>query len=785
MLALRKAIEDLIVRHETLRTVFPTINRAPCLSVDEDPTQDFSTIEVPAGVRKSSETAALEIVENQANRSFDLGSGPLFRTTLVKLGATEHILIYVFHHIVCDEWSLRIFHREVNESYRAYASGDSPDLAELPIQYSDFSLWQRKQLESGAYADSRKYWCTTLANTPTDFTLPYDHAPPSGRRKVGANHSWLMSSEIAESANRLGKEVGASPFMVTLAAFLAVLSNWAGEDDAVVATPTAGRGRPELEGLIGFFANTLIVRANAESAISFKEFLNRVRTRVLEGIARQDLPFDQIVEAINPKRARDGVPIFRVMFSHRDAIEPPLTDPDLRITPVKPVTQRIKSDLWLTIVDDGESRRATLIYDNSLYDEATISRVASDIDELLRVVVAAPETRLSALPPYNRLPRISDSDSETVAPDGEYSDDRGDSLNKDKAVCPDTVTKMREIWRDVLGGQEVGDTDDFFELGGHSMLALELFAKIDHQFGVSLPLTTLFEAPTFAEFTKAIASRGGTAHQKSVVTIQSEGRHPPIFALPGGGGSVISYALLGRSLGNNRPFYGLEHPGWDGEETQPERIADVAASFLAEIKQIPSAQSCVLLGACSGAVVAYELAQALTAQGHSIERVIMIEPSIMNTRKYSFRTSRTWRHLVILRFIACRLMNYAGQVLNGQPGERGVFLRDKLDLVRRIVRQRDVFGESARELNSTRVREATVAALKHYSPKPYEGPVTIVLGKRFTTRDGGKDISYWTNLCAGPVELRSIAGLTTGEMLKPPIVEDLSRLVTDVLSKQH
>jgi thioesterase domain-containing protein len=251
----------------------------------------------------------------------------------------------------------------------------------------------------------------------------------------------------------------------------------------------------------------------------------------------------------------------------------------------------------------------------------------------------------------------------------------------------------------------------------------------------------------------------------------------PIFALPGGGGSVLAYGLLARALGDDQPFFGLEHPAIDGAEVPPDRVESVAAGFIEDVLGNRPGGPCVLLGACSGAIVAFELARQLEEKGYPVNRVVMLDPSLIGDRLGSAASRPVWRRMAPVRFVGRRLALYVRQIRSLDGQRRREFLREKRGLLARLVRQRSLFGDSARALQRMRVRESTIAALNTYSPRPYGGAVTLILGERLASTPSGTTAGQWQAVCRGPLDVRRMGGTTSGEMLRAPLLDSLVRQI--------
>ncbi|PTL74899.1 condensation domain-containing protein, partial [Vitiosangium sp. GDMCC 1.1324] len=372
--ALRRAFEELVRRHESLRTTFssrdgkPIQVIAPALSL---PLEVRDLQDVPASER---EAHVRELVRQEALRPFDLARGPLVRTRLLRLAPTDHILLVTLHHIVSDGWSTGVLVREVATLYAAFASGQRPSLPPLPIQYADFARWQRSWLRGEALDAQVRYWKQQLSGAPAHLELPTDRPRPPIQSVRGAQYSFRLPPELSEALTATSKQHGVSLFMTLLAGFQALLSRYSGQDDIVVGSPIAGRRTTELEDLIGFFVNTLVLRSRIAPEASFRDLLLQVRDTTLGAYEHQDLPFEKLVEELSPQRTLGHSPLFQVMFSLQNTPIPQLALSGLTLGPVELESTTSKFDLSLALAESPQGILGALTYKTDLFDSDTVAR---------------------------------------------------------------------------------------------------------------------------------------------------------------------------------------------------------------------------------------------------------------------------------------------------------------------------------------------------------------------------------------------------------------------------
>ncbi len=355
------------------------------------------------------EAEALRLAIEESARPFDLAAGPLFRAALLRLSPEEHFLLVTAHHIVFDGWSRTVLHRELAALYAAFAAGRPTPLAELPIQYADFAVWQREWVQSAALDRQRSYWRQRFRDAPAMIELPSDRPRGSFQTFRGARVRASVPPDVVAGLEALRLAEGATLFTTMLAALKALLLRCTGQDDIAVGIPTAGRGRVETEGLIGFFANTLLLRTDLSGDPAFRELVGRVRATAGGAYAHGDLPFEELVDALQPERDLSRTPLIQVMFAFKnlpgtegggDLDEGPPFElaPGLTARPFTVDNGTAKFDLTLYVSQTSRGLALTWQDNTDMFDAATVERLAAHLGTLLREAVADPDRRLSQLP---------------------------------------------------------------------------------------------------------------------------------------------------------------------------------------------------------------------------------------------------------------------------------------------------------------------------------------------------------------------------------------------------
>ncbi|MBW4505895.1 MAG: amino acid adenylation domain-containing protein [Scytonematopsis contorta HA4267-MV1] len=394
VVALEQSINEIIRRHEALRTTFPTVQGVPVQTISPTLSIIISIVDLP----DLPEASVQHAVTKEVRQPFDLEKGPLLRVTLLRLKSEFHLLILTMHHIITDGWSTGILFKELCALYQAFATGKPSPLPDLTIQYADFTFWQRKWLTLEVTQKQLDYWKQQLAGIPPLLKLPTDYPRPPVQTFRGATKQFQLNPHLTEQLVILSQQSGTTLFMTLLAAFSILLHRFSGQNDICIGSPFANRNRQELEPLIGFFVNTLVLRTQIEGNPSFSEFIQRVRSVVWNAHAYQDVPFEQVVEALQPERCASYNPLFQVMFVLENFSLSTLELPGMTLTPELVDRGTAQFDLSLRIWETQEGLTGSWEYNSDLFDDTTIARWSGHFQTLLQGIVNNPTQKLSDLP---------------------------------------------------------------------------------------------------------------------------------------------------------------------------------------------------------------------------------------------------------------------------------------------------------------------------------------------------------------------------------------------------
>ena len=398
--ALRRALERIVARHEVLRTTFGVLEGEPGQEIVSVENIRLSLLEADLRRRDDASAELEKQVIEEASRSFDLKAAPLIRGRLIRLGEDEHALLLTMHHIVADGWSMDILFSELTALYNAFVRGEDDPLPELKIQYADYAVWQRLWMDGKVLQQQANYWKTALAGAPALLELPTDHPRPAQQDLTGDFVGLSLDEKLTAALRELSRRHGTTMFMTLLAGWAALLARLSGQQDVVIGTPTANRGRTEIENLIGFSVNTLALRIDLSGSPSVGQLLAQVKEAIVAAQQHQDVPFEQVVELAHPARSLAHSPLFQVMFSWENNSGNGLHLEGLELQPLAAAPGRVaKFDLTLWLREVHGSIEGGIDYATSLFKPATIARYLEYLRSVLQAMVAddAPVDCLPAL----------------------------------------------------------------------------------------------------------------------------------------------------------------------------------------------------------------------------------------------------------------------------------------------------------------------------------------------------------------------------------------------------
>ena len=396
--ALQRALDEVVRRHEVLRTTFEIVNDGPAQIIHPQFRIPIDVIDLGDVAAAERWSEAIAQVTKEAWQPFNMEEGPLLRALLLRLDDDDHLSILTMHHIISDAWSRTVLVEEISALYDAYLHERTSPLAELAIQYADFAEWQQQWLTGDVLENQLTYWREQLEGAPPALHLPTDYPRPAIQTHRGATQAINLAPPIAQALKELSREENATLFMTLLAGFKALLYHYTGQTDIVVGTPVAGRNQAETEKLIGFFVNTLALRTDVSDEPSFRELVQRVQEVALGAFAHQELPFEKLVEELKPERSLSYTPLFQVVFAFQSMNTPPPALPGLRVTLPYIENTTAKFDLTLLATETEAGINCTFEYNTDLFEAATIARMLDHLQRLFEAAVANPLQRIDDLP---------------------------------------------------------------------------------------------------------------------------------------------------------------------------------------------------------------------------------------------------------------------------------------------------------------------------------------------------------------------------------------------------
>jgi non-ribosomal peptide synthetase component F/thioesterase domain-containing protein len=609
---LEVSLQCLIDRHESLRTTFressgeffQIIHPAWPVALER------TTISGSSDSEKSLVLAA--VIEKEIHRPFDLTRLPLFRAVLAKLGEEDHLFIITLHHILADAASAQVIQRELWTTYESLQSGREISLPPLAVQYGDFSVWQRENLDSDAMQAHLDFWLQQLSGDLKVLDFPTDRPPAYRPTSKGAVETLLLPDSLTRALKQLAQASDTTLYVVTLALFAAMLSRAAESEDVIVGSPVLNR-RAETETLIGPFAGPMALRLKLAGDPTLQQLIAAARDRTLEALDHADLPFELVLRNLTLRTQNERRPLFQFYFLCQTAFVQTRQAGGLTITPLPSVSVGTPFEMQLGMIERAEGLRAEIEYSADLFDKTTVERWLAYYRDLLAAAVANPAQHLADLPapPFRRdrhhhaAARHLEPRATTPAP----------------YVAPrDLVEEMlAQIWEGVLGIPSISVHANFFDIGGTSLMILKMVPRINAAFETVLPVPTIFKAPTI-ELMANVLRQKSVIEKQVILPLHPTGSRPPLFMVH----SYHLYRALPAALGADQPFYGVMELELSDRHA-PYTLKDQVATYVHHIRDVQPAGPYYLAGFCFFGLIAFEVAAQLEALGEKVAFLGLID----------------------------------------------------------------------------------------------------------------------------------------------------------------
>jgi non-ribosomal peptide synthetase component F/thioesterase domain-containing protein len=765
---LEKAFFQVIQRHETLRTTFDEVDNELAQIISPESSFSLQGFDLTLAPSAGREEKLEESIRREAAAPLRLDTGPLFRACLFRTAPDEHLLLTVIHHILADGWSNKILQDDLWTAYQALSEGREPALPPLTIQFSDFTAWQRDWLDSAEAQQYLDFWLKKLDGELPILNFPTDRPATLRPASHGAIETLLLPPELVRSLKDLGQSENATMFTMLLTAFGILLSRYSGQTDLLVGSPVANR-RMETELVIGPFAGPLCLRLDLDRDPSLAELLSRVREVVFDALGHTDLPFESLVEHIKMRTVNGRKPLFQFYFFYQAAFLQPRHIGPLSIEPTPTFSLGIPFELQLAMIERQEGLRAQLEYNPDLFDAATVRNILADYQKILSAMAldrALPLSQVQIAPPQHVSATVV-----PASPQGEFV-----------PPADDVERRLARIWERVLSVHKVGRTQNYFDLGGNSLLAARLFLEVEDEFGLRLPLSTLFHTQTIADLANLVGRSPSAEKWSSLVEIQPNGSRPPFFCVHGGGGNVLIYRDLSRRLGPDQPFFGFQSQGLDGQQPCLGSIEEMAARYVRELKFQQPSGPYYLGGYCLGGTVALEMARQLAGSGDRVGMVALFDT--INWARLRKRNAFDRG-----RYQLERLIFHAGNFMILDASGKLRFFREKLKVLRgrltvwrgMLAAQQRPAGKQTESSILANLWETNDRASLNYVPRPFRTPVVDFRPRRQYSVYLEPGVN-WDGLALGGLEVIDLPVYPAG-MLLEPFVEDLAAALRKALDR--
>jgi thioesterase domain-containing protein/acyl carrier protein len=726
---LRNAVASVAARHPVLRSTIDANAEMPRFRPNPD-------LPLPFELREAFADTVRQEILSTAAQSFRLTEEPGWRAVLFRVGPDRHILLLQFHHILADRWSVAVFANDLSEAYTA-PGVEQP----LPKRPRSDEAW----LESSEAAEQIAAWRRGFQPPPPSLRIPFTRTAADVSDYRGDRLERVVDPVLASRVRQLAAAEGTTMFPVLLTAFALTLRAHTGQDDLVICTPVTGRHRAGTREAIGYFNNILPLRLNLAGAPDFRAALSRVAEAARSAYANQDIPFHIIAGLDELTTVRTTACLFAVQ--NIPGLELRLPGVSSRYWDVPNGMSNFDLSVFLEEKDGELSLIAD--YKTALVDTEAAGQITARFLETLGFVVDRPEAGLHEFPRYERAPELEPS----IAAVSEFTGP------------PALEGRLIGIFAEIFHDTEVTPESNFFHLGGDSVRAARLFARIRKDFGVELPLSTLFGAPTVRQLSQCIADSNWSAPWMSLVPIRAQGSRPPLYFVHGGGGNVISFRLLADNLGDDQPMYCLQAKGLKRGEVPLQSVEEMAARYIEAIREHRPHGPYALAGHSLGAAVAYEMAQRLMRDGEEVSFLGLLDHPGPNIRLGRADWLR-YHYMIFSRLGGPERLHYLYHGLRS----RWYHLRARSQ------------SAAKRGRSTVEMLEAGMRALQSYKIEPYPGRITLFRARMGSPKILSDPLGGWNGVAAQGLEVHEVPG-THLSMLDHPNVEVLGAAIARCLSR--
>jgi thioesterase domain-containing protein/acyl carrier protein len=743
--ALKRAVHQTVNRHEALRTtILPTGEGqqiAPSVPI-EMAFDDLSAL----GVEEREQREA-EILADEAANAFDLAHGPLIRARLIRRGQEDHHLALTAHHIICDGWSFGILLSDLSAAYTG--SELSP-----AVSFRDYAMAQ--QTEEPEASENLAYWRAQLMPAPAFLNLPTDRGRPAVRTYQGARVSRHVPPVLAAALKKLGARTGATVSATLLAAYTLLLHGMSGQNDAVVWVPSAGQTAEDSQNLIGHCVSLLPLRVPSSAQMSFSDYLRLTRSAFFDAMDHQRYCLSDLMQTLDR-------PIAIAATFNVDKFPPHLRFDGLHVKIAHPPRRFFQFDLGLNVIEEADLLQLECDYNTDLFDAESIERRLGEFEDLLTAIANDPAVSVETL-----TARLRTESPPALLPAAKTSSTEPRSA----APQTETETRLASLWREVLGVSSVSAEDNFFERGGYSLLALRLYGRIEQEFGIRLPLPTLFQAPTLEALAEVLHRAAPKTVQVSeahstLVPLRASGSKPPLFCIHPDHGLVLFYQALVNRLPPDQPVYGLQSVGVDSGEAPLMSLEEMAARYIQDIRRFQPRGPYHLGGYSLGGVLAAEMARQLHADGQSAGLLALFDTYAPVAYQQNLidkpRLRRMAGHLQLLKGSTPKdaLHSLSQKTREALSGKKADWQKAAEELAGSLAPERLAALQT--------VILANEAAFFRYQTPAYPARATLFRAAEVSVFEERDPSLWWSDHFAGGLEIHDVPGAHLTMMNEPQV----------------